>query len=61
MLGVYRETEEKGGRTYTIYLSELTNRAEMVHREMLASVQRTLFLNDVVTVVENVERDQSSY
>jgi hypothetical protein len=55
MLNVYRETEEKGGRAYAIYLAKLTNQEEMIYQAMLASIQRPLFLDDVMTLVENVE------
>jgi hypothetical protein len=39
MLNVYRETEEKGGRAYAIYLAKLTNREEMIYQAILASIQ----------------------
>jgi hypothetical protein len=58
MLGVYRETEKKGGRAFAIYLQKLNAREEMIYQSMLASLhrdRRTMYLDDVMTIVENAE------
>jgi uncharacterized membrane protein YgcG len=63
MLGVYRETEQKGGRAFAIYLQKLTAREETIYQSMLASLHRdreTMYLDDLMTIVENVESNRAN-
>jgi hypothetical protein len=63
MLGVYRETEKKGGRAFAIYLQKLNAREEMIYQSMLAGLhrdRRTMYLDDVMTIVENAESNHAN-
>jgi hypothetical protein len=58
MLGVYRQTEPKGGRAFALYVKKLTAWEETIYQSMMATLHRerkTMYLDDLMTIVENAE------
>jgi hypothetical protein len=63
MLGVYRQTEQKGGRAFALYVKKLTAREETIYQSMMATLHRehkTMYLDDLMTIVENAESNRSN-
>jgi hypothetical protein len=61
MLGVYRQTEQKGGRAFALYVKKLTTREETIYQSMMATLHRerkVMFLDDLMTIVENAESNR---
>jgi hypothetical protein len=61
MLGVYRQTEQKGGRAFDLYVKKLTAREETIYQSMMATLHRErkiMYLNDLMTIVENAKSNR---
>jgi hypothetical protein len=61
MLGVYRQTEQKGGRAFALYVKKLSAREETIYQSMMATLHRerkVMYLDDLMTIVENAESNR---
>jgi hypothetical protein len=56
-----RQTEQKGGRAFAVYVKKLTAREETIYQPMMATLHRerkTMYLDDLMTIVENAESNR---